>query len=164
MSSILITVNIELKPYLKKYLRAKSLNKTEPMRFPNKHHYNIMLVNLVSNYNRLNCIPIEDRENVLKYFHGSHQPEGEIVIILPFNNKKNIQYYNYLSRDSKKLFRKEVRLDFNYEFTRFLVRNLKKGIQRLDICNDFKNLYDISEDDLKTESLYRYASRLLEEI
>lgn len=163
MSSILITVNIEIKPYLRKYLVAKSVNREEPVRFPNKHYYNIMLINLVSNYNRLQEIPIEDRQNVLEHFCSSPQPDG-LAIILPFNSKKDIRSYNYLSVKSKEKFRKELRIDFNFEFTRFLIRNLKKGVQRLDICNEFKNLYEISEDELKTESLYRYSSRLLEEI
>ena len=164
MNSILITVNLEIKPYLRKYLVAKSVSKQVPVRFPNKHHYNIMLINLVTNYNSLQVIPIEDRENVLDYFHGSKQPDDEISIILPFNDRKNIQSYRYLSVRSKQIFRKEVRIDFNFEFARFLVRNLKKGVQRLDICNEFKNQFNIGEDELKTESLYRYSSRLLEEL
>lgn len=164
MSSILITVNIEIKPYLKKFLLKKSTNQETPVRFPNKNHYNVMLLNLVSNYNCLESIPIEDRQNVLEYFHGSKQPDGEISIILPFNDRKDIRSYRYLSVRSKQVFRKEVRIDFNFEFTRFLVRNLKSGKQRLDICNEFKNHYEISEDELKTESLYRYSSRLLEEL
>jgi hypothetical protein len=163
MNSILITVNIEIKPYLKKFLLKKSVNQETPVRFPNKHHYNLMLLNLVTNYNSLQAIPVEDRENVLEYFHGSRKPEGEISIILPFNERKDIRSYRYLSVKSKQIFRNEVRIDFNFEFTRFLVRNLKKGVQRLDICNEFKNLYEIGEDELKTESLYRYSTRLLEE-
>jgi hypothetical protein len=164
MNSILITVSIELKPYLRKFLLKKSVDQDQPLRFPNKHHYNIMLINLVSNYNTLESIPIADRDNVIEYFHGSRQPQGECSIILPFNSRKDIRSYRYLSVRAKQIFRKEVRIDFNFEFSRYLVRNLKRGKQRLDICNDFKMLYDISEDELKTESLYRYSSRLLEEL
>jgi hypothetical protein len=123
-----------------------------------------MLTNLVSNYYSLSSIPIEDRENVIDYFRGSHQPADGVPIILPFNNRKNIQSYRYLSVRSKQIFRNEVRIDFNFEFMRFLVHNLRRGMQRLDICNEFKIFYKISEDELKTESLYRHSSRLLEDV
>jgi hypothetical protein len=142
-------------------LLKKSVNQQEPLRFPNKHHYNIMLINLVSNYYSLDSIPIEDRENVIDFFRGSKQPEGCISVILPFNDRKDIRSYRYLSVKSKHLFRKEVRIDFDFEFTRFLVSKLKQGMQRLDICNEFKKRYDINEDELKTESLYRHSTRLL---
>lgn len=161
-SSILVT--IEIKPYLQKYLIAKSANNQNPVQFPRRHAYNIMLINLVSNYNSLKAIPVNDRQNVLEYFRGSSQPDADIGIILPFSRKKDVRSYNYLSIAAKTEFRKEVRLDFNYEFTRFLVRNLKAGQQRLDICKSFLEMYNISEDELKIESLYRYSSRLLEDM
>lgn len=164
MSSTLVTINIELKPYLAKYLQKKSKNQRLPLRFPNKHHYNIMLINLVSNYYSLNSIPIEDRENVIEYFRGSQRSTDGIPIILPFNARKDIRSYRYLSVRSKQIFRNEVCIDFNFEFRRFLVRNLRNGMQRLDACNEFKKLYKISEDELKTESLYRHSSRLLADV
>jgi len=161
-----VVVNIEIKPYLKKFLLAKSDNNQEPARFPRKSDYNVMLIRLVTNYNTLTSIPVDDRDNVLEYFRPSRQQLSteSINIVLPTNARKNVLSYNYLSRDSKIEFRKEVRLDFNYEFSRFMYRQLKKGILRTEICEMFKKLYDITEDELKTESLYRYSSRLLEDI
>lgn len=166
MPSVLFTVTIEIKPYLKKWLLAKSENKKFPLKFPRKHDYNILLLNLVTNYNSLSSIPLQDRENVLEYFRPSCQqdPGPGVTIILPFNSRKDIRSYNYLSVASKKTFRREVRMDFNFEFNRFLIENLRKKKRRLDIVNEFKEKYDISEDDLKTESLYRYSSRLLEDL
>jgi hypothetical protein len=164
MSSVLITVDIEIKPYLRKYLIQKSVNKAFPLRFANASDYNILLIRLVTNYNTLSCIPIADKQNAIDYFKGSKQPEGQVTIILPFNQRKNILSYNYLSVRSKKTFRKEVRLDFNFEFSRFLFRGMKEGKLRINLINDFKNRYHITEDDLKTESLYRHSSRLLQEL
>lgn len=164
MSSILICLDI--KPYLKKFLIAKSENKEEPVKFPRKSDYNVMLINLVTNYNSLNCIPVDDRENVLDYFKSSNQVNGpyRISIILPFNRRKDVRSYNYLSRDNKILFRNEVRLDFNFEFSRYLFTHLKNKERRTDVVDSFKKLYNISEDDLKSESLYRHSSRLLQDI
>jgi hypothetical protein len=164
--STLVTVNIEIKSYLQKFLISKSKNKVIPLRFPNRHDYNILLIRLVTNYNSLKEIPVKDRENVLDFFHMSKQETtGKgVSIILPFNDRKNILSYNYLSVRAKQKFRKEVRIDFNFEFSRYLYRNLKAGKQRIEIVNEFKCLHNITEDDLKSESLYRYSSRLLEEM
>lgn len=162
--AILITVDIEMKPYLVKFLLSKSTDGKLPLRFPRKSHYNLMLLNLVTNYNALSCIPIEDRQNVLDYFKPSRQSTDGITIILPFNDRKNILSYNYLSISSKKRFRNEVRLDFNYEFGRFMFQKLRECVPRNIICEMWKKKLNITEDDLKTESLYRYSSRLLEEI
>jgi len=164
MSTVLIT--IQIKPYLKKFLIAKSVGKTEPVKFARKSDYNVMLIGLVTNYNSLKQIPLDDRENVLEYFKPSVQDNSKktIHIILPFNNRKDVRSYNYLSEKSRIKFRNEVRLDFNFEFSRFLYREMKKGKQRSDIINAFKNKFKISEDDLKSESLYRHSSRLLKNI
>ena len=165
MPSTIITVDIEVKPYLRKFLLSKSNNKTEPIRFPNKHDYNILLWRLVTNYNNLTNLPVADKQNVIDYFKGSKlDPESRVSIILPFNQRKDVRSYNYLSVKSKKDFRKEVRLDFNFEFTRFLFHGLKARKQRIIIINEFKCKHKITEDDLKSESLYRYSSRLLQEL
>jgi len=164
MPSILITVDIEIKPYLKKFLLSKSTNKIEPIRLPRKHNYNILLWRLVTNYNNLLNIPVADKQNVINYFKESaiNKKQG-VSIILPFSDRKDVRSYNYLSIKSKKSFRNEVRLDFNFEFARDLFRGLKSRKQRLNIVNEFKQKHNITEDDLKSESLYRYSSRLLQE-
>ena len=160
-----VTVYIKIKPYLKKYLISKSENKRVPVKFHRKHDFNIMLISLVTNYNYLKQIQIEDRENIKQYFSPSlHKNPDEICIILPFNDRKDVRSYNYLSVQNKWKFTSEVRLNFNFEFSRFMYRELKKGKQRKDIINEFKKLHNISEDDFKSDSLYRFSSRLLEKI
>jgi len=166
MANVLFTVNIEIKPYLKKFLIAKSENKKEPLKFPRKHDYNVLLWRLITNYNSLKSIPVADKQNVIDYFHGSSQPpkENGITVIIPFNDRKDVRSYNYLSVKSKKAFRKEVRIDFNFEFSRFLFHKLKHGKQRLEIVKEFMEKYNLDEEDIKTETLYRYSSRLLEDL
>lgn len=166
MASVLITIDLEIKPYLKKFLLYKSENKQEPIKFRRKSDYNVMLLKLVSNYNSLNSIPLEDRQHAIQYFKPSRQTAGpySITIILPFNDRKDVRSYNYLSEKNRKRFRAEVILDFNFEFSRFLHRELKKGKQRIDIIDDFKKMFNITEDDLKSESLYRHSSRLLQDV
>ena len=135
MSHSVITVNIPIKPYLKKYLIEKSINGTEPLIFARKHIYNILLINLVSNYNSLNQIPVADKQNVIDHF--SHpDKENSVTIVLPFNEKKNILTYNYLSLKNKRVFRNEVATDFYFELARFLIRNLTPGSIRKDLVND----------------------------
>lgn len=162
----MVTVDIELKPYLKKYLVSKSENKQVPVRFCRKHDYNIMLIQLVTNYKCLKSIPVDDRENVRQYFSPSrHKNTCDCIsIILPFNDRKDVRSYNYLSVQNKWKFTSEVRLDFNFEFSRFMYRELKRGKQRTDIIEEFKNIHDITDDELKSESLYRFSSRLLQNI
>ncbi len=160
-----ITVSIALKPYLRKYLLYHSENKQEPVRFPRKHDYNLLLVRLVTNYNRLTSLPIEDRESVLSHFRPSTESRSnEVRIVLPYNERKDIRYYNYLSAAGKHRFRREVWNDFMFDFNRYLIANLRRKKQRLVIVNEFKELFGLTEDDIKTESLYRQSSRILREL
>jgi hypothetical protein len=163
MPSTLITIEIPIKPYLVKYMIHKSQNRTLPLRFPNKHYFNLLLNQLVTNYNSLPQIPVSDRDNVLDYFKASSVP-NVVSIVLPHNEAKNIKSYNYLSVKSKKKFRTEVRMSFNLEFTLYLIKHLRLNIPRLTICENFKKRFQITEDELKTETIYRYSSRLLEEL
>lgn len=158
-----ITVNIEMKPYLVKFLQHHAQDKQQPLKFPRKSEYNISLIRKVSNYYSQSSFPVIDREAVLEYHQPSSPGRECVSIILPFSTKKNIASYNYLSRASKIEFRKEVKDDFNLAFHRFLVKNLQRGMRRTDILNNFMELYALTEDDIKYESLYRYSSRLLEE-
>jgi len=158
-----ITVNIELKPYLVKFLLHCSMNHRQPLQFSRKSAYKISLIRKVSNYYSQASFPVHDREAVMDYFRPSAPSRENVCIILPFNRRKNIASYNYLSRSNKIEFRKEVREDFNLAFHRYLVRHLRRNILRTEILKSFMEKYGLTEDDIKFESLYRYSSRLLEE-
>jgi len=160
-----VTVRIKVPAYIKKYMLAQSVNQTEPAEFPPKHIYNISLVQKSSNYNYLKYIPIAERDNVYEYFyHVSHQlPTFEyITIALPFHEIKDPRSFNYLGRVSKYSFVKEVKEDFYFELTRFLIKRLKQNVQRKDAIVEFLEFYKITEDDLKLESIYRQTTRILE--
>ena len=164
MASILITVDIEIKPYLRKFLISKSQNKAIPLIFPRRHFYNFSLLTKVTNYASLDVLPVEDRQNVIDFFRPCMCDPNHITIVLPFNNVKNIKSYNYLSMKAKTEFRNEVKTHFNLDFIRFMMTHMNKGLERTMICENFKSLHDISEDELKTDSLYRHSSRLLQDL
>ena len=135
----------------------------EPIKFPIKHYYNRLLLRLVSNYSNLKSIPIKDKQVVLDYLKPSQEKTSDngAVIILPTNRHINVRYYNYLSGASEREFRITVRTDYNIDFMLYLKKELKKGKQRIQIVNDFKKKYNITEDELKSETLYRHSTRIL---
>jgi hypothetical protein len=159
-----ISVNIPIKPVLKKYLQKKAfhISQSGPLRFHDRHPYNILLIKLVVNYNRIHSIPISDKENVISHFRPNNQCFHSIEIQLPSNSKKNILFHNYLSVAAKQKFRKFIWSDFIDEFILFLHSKLKLNVPRNKICIEFMEKYDLTEDDIKTESLYRLTTHLLD--
>ena len=75
----MVTVSIEMKPYLVKYLLIQSENLEQPMIFPRKHPYNIMLINLVTNYYHQRSFPLEDRENAINYLLPPNNHEKAVI-------------------------------------------------------------------------------------
>lgn len=160
-----VTVRIKVPPYIRKYMIAQSENKEEPVVFPHKHIYNISLVQKLSNYNYLRYIPICERENVYEYFYhaSNHSATFQYIsIVLPFNDRKNVQSFNYLGRSRKYQFVKEIKEDFYFELTRYIIKRLRKNVQRKDAIIEFLEFYNIGEDDIKLETLYRQTTRILE--
>ena len=146
-----ISVKIEVPSLMKKYLEFQSELSGDIIEFSRKHQYNILLLKLVSNY-RFSEINQED-EN----FTG----DSYVKIRLPFSDRKDVYFYNYMSRQSKITFRHEVNLDFLYEFKRFIRNSIMQGQQRKIAIEQFLEKYNISEDELKYESLYRKYTRYL---
>jgi hypothetical protein len=160
-----VTVRIKVPRYIRKYMLAQSENMEEPLVFPKKHIYNISLVQKLSNYNYLKYIPIHERHYVYEYFyHPNNQlPTFEYVsIALPFNERKNVHSFNYLGLHSKYRFVKEVKEDFYFELTRYIIKMMRQNVQRKDSIAQFLEFYEISEDDIKFETLYRQSTRILE--
>lgn len=149
-------------PYLKKYILAQSVNKCEPAVFERKHIYNISLIHKVTNYNRLDKLPIDERDNVLDYFYNRWTTYEAIQIQLPFNERKNIMYFNFLSRDNKYAFLKEVKEDFYFEITRHLISRMRRREERKNAIQEFLKKYNITEDDISLDSIYRQTTRILE--
>jgi hypothetical protein len=157
-----VTVKIKVKPYIRKYLIAKSINKAEPIIFDSRNEYGHFLIGLLTNYYHQTSFPITEKENVYAYFNRGRPNCEFLEIRLPFNRKKNILYTNYLPKHHQQIFINEITADFYQELNRFFKHNLDKGIQRKDILHYFISQYNISEDDLKFESIYRQSSRMLE--
>jgi hypothetical protein len=160
-----VTVRIKVPRYIRKYMLAQSENREEPLVFPKKHIYNISLVQKLCNYNYLKYIPMDERENVYEYFyHASNQSTTfeYVTIALPFNERKDPRSFNYLGRISKYAFVKEVKEDFYFELIRYIIKMMRQNVQRKDSIAQFLEFYEISEDDIKFETLYRQSTRILE--
>jgi len=160
-----VTVRIKVPPYIKKYMLSQSINKQEPAIFPRKHVYSISIHQKVSNYNYLKYIPINERENIYEYFyHPKHQLHSYqyIEIQLPFNAVKDVRSFNFLGRDHKYKFVNEVKEDFYFELTRHIISRMRLNISRKNAIDEFIKNYNITEDDIRFESLYRQSSRILE--
>jgi len=159
-----VTVKIKVQPYQKKFLIAKSENKAEPLVFSRNSPYWKLLVDNVTNYNHLTSFPIDDKEYVFDYFRTHWKTCEAVEIQLPYNEYKNVLYYNYLPRDNQKLIISKIKLDIYHELYWDLLEKRRKGVQRKDIIIRFFEKYDINDDDISLESFYRYTSRILQAI
>jgi len=110
-----ITVKIKVPPYIKKYLIAQSVNKKEPVAFERKHIYNISLIQKISNYNYLEKISLDEKDDVFDYFFNRWTSFESISILLPFNKRKDVRSFNYISKHCKQEFVTEVKEDFYFE-------------------------------------------------
>jgi len=154
-------VSIRLKPYLKKFIISISQNKAEPVRFKKGSDWNMLLKDLVTNYNQLRLLPIMDKERVILHFSSGYSSNEIINIKLPRFRRKNVDYHNYISFDSEKEFVADITNYYKYCFRRHLRQSLSMGIQRKTAIESFMKLHNISEDDVKYSSLYRYSTRLI---
>ncbi len=121
----------------------------------------MLLIDSVTNYNRQTHFPIDDKENVFAYFN-QRWPNFEFVSIqLPFNEYKNVLYYNYIGQRAQRKIVSFLKMDFYHELYWLLISKRRKGIQRKDIILEFLNKYHITEDDILFESVYRQTTRIL---
>jgi hypothetical protein len=154
-------ISIEIKPYLKKWLISQSVNGQEPVRFANKSYFNALLLRLLSNFKSQKYFPVSDRDNVINHTQALSMKPDTILIQIPWSRNKDRRVFNYMSVNAKKEFRIEVKNEFYFELERHIRQNLRKGKRRNDTISEFIMLYGISEDDVKTESLYRQSTRIL---
>lgn len=157
-----VSVKIKVPAYIKKYIIAQSSNQDEPVVFDRKHIYSISIIHKVTNYNYLDRFPIEEREDVFDYFHDRWTTFESVKICLPFNERKDVRSFNYLSRDAKYNFLREVKEDFYFELTRHIINRMRKRIQRKDAILEFLQKYGITEDDVSQETIYRQTTRILQ--
>lgn len=141
------TIRLTIEPYLKKYLLAISSNKVEPIRFKNKSEYNRLLEKLISKHGRI--LPPSKKDNTVE-------------IELPYFMSKDVRSYNKLSVISENILREIIRNDFRLDLWLFLSKNLTTGCDRKHLIQVFLDTFNITEDDIKSESIYRSISRQLQ--
>jgi len=84
-----------------------------------------------------------------------------VKIKLPFNEVKDVYFYNKIGFHNKIKFRKEVKMDFLFQYRNYLRNEMMKNLERKKATEGFLELMDINEDELKYESLYRKFTRYM---
>lgn len=155
-------IKIKIQPYIKKYLIAHSENKEEPLSFGCLHTYGDQIIELLSNYNSHSYFSIHEKKNIEAYFNRRWIGGEWLQIRLPYNRSKNIRCYNYFSLYAQREFIARVKVDFYQDLYKFLKYSVVDGVRRKEVLQYFLDLYNITEDDIKFESIYRQSSRMLE--
>ena len=147
-----ISVKIPVPAWMKKYLIFQSKNGSEPIVFHNKHAYNRLLINLVSNRPDIKILPNPKEEDI---------NNETVKIKLPFNSIKDVYFYNKLNYRNQIEFRNQIKLDFLYQYMIEIRKKTILGIERKKATEEFLEMININEDELKYESLYRKFSRYI---
>lgn len=159
-----VTVDIDrVKPHLQKFLIYLSENRDYPLTFRRGHWINLFLARQLSNFNQLKLFSIIDRRSVQQYYSAKRSADT-ITINIRYNRVKDPRSYNYLSEQSKIIFRQELKNEFNLIFDRFVKKKMLQNYTRKQAVLIFMRAFEITEDDIQFESLYRHSSRMLEEI
>jgi hypothetical protein len=136
-----ITTAIEIKSYLKKYL--VKVYGPEPICFPKNHDYNRLFVRLLQK-------PPSD--------YKPEPPSDKCIaqIMLPFNNLKNIRVYNYLSRESQIIIRKEIDADFMLDYKKYIEKTMiEQKVTRKEATLLCMKMYEISETEITFDAFYK---------
>ena len=157
-----VTVKIKVQPYIKKYLIGKSENKVEPLVFARKHTYGKLLLDKVTIYNRHTSFPVAEKDYIYAYFYNRWLTCESVEIQLPYNEDKDVRVYNYLSRDRQYEIISHIKEDFYHELYWHLISRRRKGVQRKDLILEFIEKYNIGDDDISFESIYRQTTRILQ--
>ncbi len=142
-----IVVKIDMPVYLIKFLSAQSVSPEQPLAFPPKSKYNTLLVNLISNHGNIDDLP---------------RDKSFVKIYLPYNEVKDVYYYNRISEKNRRCFRQEVKADFLFSFQKYIRDKLLIGEQRKKAVSNFMDKYNLTEDDINSDSLYRKYSRYVQ--
>ncbi|MHC1707501.1 MAG: hypothetical protein AB9842_08265 [Bacteroidales bacterium] len=140
-----ITVIIKIDPHLKAYL--VKLYGPEPIVFPRKHRFNNVLIRLLD----------KPARNSAHYFIRDY---NTVEIVLPYNDVKNINCYNYLGFHNQIEFRKAVWIDFISDFEEFVIEYKLKNLERKEAILKFMEFFNISEEGITFDAFYRYFSRM----
>lgn len=125
-------VNIEAKPYLVEYCRKKFGN---PVNFPKQSHLNILLFEYLIHRD---------------YEPGRIKTENCIVIELPFFEKKDVRYFNSLSKAGVRSLRSALNDLLFVEYYREVTRKYKRGETVDSALLHFIEKYDLPQDCFAT--------------
>ncbi len=158
-----VTLLLKVPKYIKNYLI--SLYGQEPVFFPKKSDYNAFLLR------NLTRPPVNNRPDFFCNLAGSCKFESTwcenyirsnyLEIAIPYSEFKNIDANNYLGRDARKIFRREIERHFVYDFHTFIREQIRQGIERRIATINFMELHNIMEDDLSFSAFYRDFNRML---
>ncbi len=146
-----ISISFSIPSYLKQFLiyesDHKEYKKSGILVFPKRHQYNLLLRNILTN-----------RRDCFNSFENKY--DSVVKIKLPFNSYKDVYFYNMVSVKNRAYFIKEIRLDFEYAYVKY-IRDavLYKKMQRKLATEMFLDKYGIDEDMLKYGSMYRKYTR-----
>jgi hypothetical protein len=154
-------VNVRVKPYIRKYLIHISENKAEPIIFrKNDHHYNRLLKLLISHsrFRMLKMADPPDEDDSLV------QVPIQLRYTCSYNDRPDVRDRHFLSREGGQQFNRSVSNWFKLMASDYIAEKVLNGVSRLDAVYMFMEMMAITDDDIKSESFYRYWTRLRNEL
>lgn len=125
-------VNIKMKHYLAKYCEAKFGN---PVRFPKHSHLNVLIYEYL----------------IHKDYMPNDKIEGSYITLeLPYFTRKNVNYYNTISRAGMNSIRSALNHLLFVEYFRETIRKYKRGENIDSAIWHFIEKYNLPEDCFAT--------------
>jgi hypothetical protein len=150
-----IVVKIEVPAWMKKFLLYQSENGIEPVEFHRKHRYVLLLNCMLTNRYDTNVVNEPSYNDI----------NSEVVTIrLPWSKLHDVYFYNKISRDNREKFRNEVKSDFYFQYQTEIRNKKMVGIERKQATEYFLDRLNITEDELKYESMYRKFTRYMNKL
>ncbi len=125
-------VNIKMKKYLAKYCEAKFGN---PVRFPKHSHLNVLIYEYLIHKD---------------YIPGENVEGNYITLELPYFTRKNVNYYNTISKAGMNSIRSALNNLLFVEYYRETIRKYKRGETIDSAIWHFIEKYSLPEDCFAT--------------
>lgn len=136
-----ITIKIQIKDYLADYLRAQ--HDSDPVQFKKNDSIGLFI-----------------RDLLVKQPANQAPNEGNLEVVLPYNQVKDPRVYNFLSENSQQILEREI----YFEFYAVLHRHMKQYEGKMLKENALKLFYELfrlNEDTIKFDTLKRNYRRYL---
>jgi hypothetical protein len=157
-----VTVTFPVKAYIRKYLIYVSDNKAEPLIFKkNDHHYNQLLTLLISRRKLDDC---RYQEHTTDFLNDSRHISIKLRWNACYMGRPNIRGKMYISRRGAETFNKYAMKWFKIFGSDFILDKMTKGYTRWDSIHMLMYELMITDDDINSESFYRFFTRLKNEM